>query len=424
MNVAVIGLGYVGLPLAIRLSQIGLTVTGIDINQNKIKSLSKGIIPFAQNEPHLLEYFRKELKKGKLLFSTQFKDAKDSEIIFINVDTPIIDISPNYNSLNGAIKSVGPFLKKGSIIVIESTVSPNTTKNLAIPALEKSSNLKINKDFYVATIPERIRPNHIFEQLTKLSRVIGISDPKIKKPLNELYTKITKGEIDFTDLTTAETVKTVENSFRDVNIAFANEVAIACEALGVNVWDVVRFVNKSPFHYMHNPGAGVGGHCIPKDPWLLISSVKQNNMNLLRTSRSINENMPEHLYHLMEKTLKEQGININNALIAVLGFSYVENSDDVRNSPTETLIQVLNRKKVKYKIHDPIVKNLKNTKLEKVIRNSDCLVLMVGHKNYKKINFKKISKLMRNKIIIDGRNFFDKEKAQSLGFIYKGVGNV
>src|SRR3990167_3336046 len=424
MKVAVVGLGYVGLPLAIRLSQLNFDVLAIDIYSEKIEKLQNGILPFAQNEPYLNGYFQKEYKRGKISFSTTFEKIIENDLVFICVDTPIIDKTPDYHSLKQSLKSTAPNLKNGSIVIIESTISPNTSKNLVIATLRKHSNLKINQDFFVAAAPERIRPNYIFEQLTSLSRVIGVSDKKIVSKLKDIYSQITSGEINFTNLTTAETVKTVENSLRDVNIAFANEVAIACEEQGVNVWEVRKLINKSPFHNMREPGAGVGGHCIPKDPWLLASSVKKHQMRLIETARSINDNMPAHVFALAEEALRKKKIKIANANLAILGYAYVGNSDDIRNSPTESLIKILKNKRVKYEVHDPVVKKYSKTTVEEILRGSNCLVLMVSHSAYKNLDLGRVSKLISTKIIIDGRNFFDKEKITKAGFLYKGVGNV
>lgn len=421
---AVVGLGYVGLPLALRLSQSNFFVNAIDINIDKINSLKKGILPFAQNEPNLESYLKREIKRRNIKFISSFEPVQYCSYIFICVDTPVLNKKPNYTALKSAIRNVGSFLTKGSTVIIESTVAPNTTKNLVTPLLEKQSNLKVNKDFFVATVPERIRPNHIFEQLTTLSRVIGVSDKKIEAPLKKVYSQITSGEIDFTDLTTAETVKTVENSLRDVNIAFANEIAIACEEIGVNVWEVRELVNKSPFHNMLEPGAGVGGHCIPKDPWLLMSSVNKNQMKMTKCARNINSNMPSYIYELIREALKEKGKNIKNSNLAILGYSYVENSDDTRNSPTQTLIEILKNNNVEFKIHDPEVKEYSKILLYQTLEKSDCLILMVSHSQYKKLNLSKVANIMRTKIIIDGRNFINKDQVLSQGFLYKGVGNT
>lgn len=422
MKVSVVGLGYVGLPLAIRLTEIGFEVLAIDKDKQKIASLKIGYLPFAKEEPKLQEKLKKTSTSKKLDFSTTFSGISTSKIIFICVNTPVEKDKPNYSFLISALKSVSKYFKKGTIIIIESTVSPLTTKDLITPILEKESKMSVSKDFFVAVIPERIRPNYIFKQLTSLPRVIGISDKKIQPVLVKIYSKITSGGLDFVDTTTAEVVKTVENTYRDINIAFANEVALACEELGVNIWQVRELVNKSPFHDLHKPGSGVGGHCIPKDPILLTSSL-QREMPLTLTARKINDFMPNHILELTKKALKQAKKEIKTARLAILGYTYVENSDDTRNSPTETLVKLLERDNINFSIHDPLVRIYKKD-IDSVIRNSDCLILMVAHSAYKKLNLKRIAKLMRSKVIIDGRNLFKKVDALKIGFIYKAIGNV
>lgn len=423
MKAAVVGLGYVGLPLAIRLSQIGLTVKGIDINEDKINKLQKGLLPFAEDEPNLKSFYEKEIAKGKISFATDYKDIDKYKYIFVAVDTPVSKRVGDYKSLLGALNEIAKRLLVGQVIIIESTLAPTTTWKILIPLIEKLSKLKNNKDFYVAVVPERITPNFIFKQLTERPRTIGLSSPSIEKPLKYIYSKITVGELDFVDLTTAETVKTVENTYRDVNIAFANEVALACEELGVNVWKVVELVNKDPLKSMLMPGAGVGGHCIPKDPWLLASSVGKNNFKIVKSARKINDSMPNHVFYLISEALKQKNIDIKKCKISVLGYSYLENSDDVRNSPTQKLLNKLNKYKINHVVHDPHVKNM-NTDITDLLKNSDCLVIMSAHEDYKKLNLKNTSRLMKTKIIIDGRNFFNKEIVTKLGFLYKGIGNV
>lgn len=424
MKIAVVGLGYVGFPLTIRLSQLGHKVLGIDKDIKKINELQKGLLPFAQEEPYLESYFVKEYKRGKMIFSSNFEGISEKDLIIICVDTPIVNKTPNYTSLTNALKSAAVNIKNGAIIIVESTISPKTSENLVIPTIEKYSNSKLNKGFFVAAVPERIRPNHIFEQLTTLSRVIGLSDFKIKKILKKIYTQITSGDIDFTDLTTAETVKTVENSLRDVNIAFANEIAMACEELGVDVWKVRELVNKSPFHNMLQPGAGVGGHCIPKDPWLLVSSVKKHHLSLIVNARRINDDMPNHLALLIKTSLKEKKINFKNATVAIFGYSFLENSSDTRNSPTKALIKILNKYEIGYKVYDPLVKEYSRGSMYVTARNADILLLMVAHDKFKKLNFNTLSKIMKSKMLIDGRNFYNKNKVKEKGFEYKGVGNI
>lgn len=422
MRASVIGLGYVGLPLAIRLTQIGINVTAIDKNVSKITQLKKGILPFAQDEPYLQTYLKKYFMEIKFLDLTENYEFTD--FVFVTIDTPLKGSIPDNRYILNAIDYVSNHQKKNSIVIIESTVAPKTAENIIIPRLEKNSGMKLNKDFFLAVAPERIRPKHIFAQLTTLPRVIGVSSSTIIPKLKSLYEKITAGQIDFTDFTTAEVVKTVENSFRDVNIAFANEIALACEELKVNVWEVRDLVNKIPFHDMHKPGSGVGGHCIPKDPWLLSSSVKKHKLNLIRTARTINDDMPKHIFLLTKRAFTKNGINIKKANLAILGYSYVENSDDTRSSPTNSLVRILTNKKIKFRIYDPLVKKYADQTPEEVVKNSDAIILMVAHNDFRKLDLKKLSKVVRTKILIDGRNFFDKKKVEKLGFTYSAVGNV
>lgn len=423
MKVAVIGLGYVGLPLTLLLSSKNYNVVAIDKSIEKIEKLSKGVLPFSRKEPGIVDFFNKSKIKRNIVYATSFEKLREVNTILVSVDTPTRGKNPDYKSLKSALQSMAKNLNKKTTIIIESTLAPKTTNNLVIPIIEKYSGYKINEEFYVAVAPERIRPNYIFNQLTTLSRVIGISSPTIKNAIKKLYKEITTGDLDFVDPTTAETVKTVENTFRDVNIAFANQVAIACEELGVNVWKVRDLVNKSPFHNLHRPGSGVGGHCIPKDPWLLSSSVSNNKLSMIKDARRTNDNMPMHLFELFQQALKEENIDPKKAKVCILGYSYVEDSDDTRNSPTILLIDILKTNKINFTLHDPNVEGL-STNILKALKGANCLILTVGHKEYKDLTLKKLDSLLKNKIIIDGRNFFNKEQLEKSGFIYKGIGNV
>lgn len=421
MTLGVIGLGYVGLPLAIRLAQIGHKVIGVDVNEEKISSLHKGILPFAKEEPNLEKYFLRT--KNNIDYITYFSNLKSARVLFVCVDTPTIGRKPNYLSLLSAINSIATNLVSGQTIVLESTMAPKTTEKLIIPKIESKKH-KLNKDFFVAVAPERIRPNYIFKQMTTLPRIIGVSSPLIVPRLKKIYSKITLGEVDFTDVLTAEVAKTVENSYRDVQIAFANEIAIACEELGVNVWDVRKFVNKDPFKDIHYPGAGVGGHCIPKDSWLLASSVKKAKLNLIKNARSINDAMPRHMFELIMDSLKQKKILPRRAKIIILGYSFVRDSDDTRNSPTQMLVEIFKENKISFKVHDPFVKEYSDFTVEQLIKGYDCIAVMVDHSPYKKLRMDEIARKLRTKILIDGRNLFDKKKSEELGFLYQGVGNV
>lgn len=425
--VSVIGLGYVGLPLLLILRDLGFKATGIDKNKNKVRNLNRGRTDFLKNSPKVSKLLAKNLKKKNFHITDEFSDVKNCDFIFITVDTPVKNNKlPDQTNITNAAIDIGRNLQKGTVVVIESTISPGTTKNLVIPTIEKFSKLKADSDFYVVVCSERIRPNQdAFTDMKQLPRVLGVSTPDIIPVVRGLYNLITKGEIDVVDTVTAEVVKTAENALRDVKIAFANEIALICENVDTSVLKVRELINKRYGREdMLMPGAGVGGHCLPKDPWLLLASANGSQFNLIPAARKVNESMPNHVVKLLTEALAIKNIDPNNALIAILGFSYIENCEDQRNSPSEILIGLLKAKKIKFKVHDPYINGRSVASINKIIAGSDCLILMVTHDEYKKLNLALLSKVMRQKIIIDGRNFFDKQEAQENGFIYKGIGNT
>lgn len=225
---------------------------------------------------------------------------------------------------------------------------------------------------------------------------------------------------------TAELVKTVENAYRDVQIAFANEVALIAEAVGADVWRVRELVNKVPERHMHLPGAGVGGHCIPKDPWLLAWSVRDRGeaLRLIPAARTINDAMPLHMAGLLRQALSEAGLSLAGARIAVLGYAYLEDSDDTRNSPSEALVHVLQDAGAEVVIHDPWVEEYRGDLLERV-QGCDALVVMVGHRQYQEMDLAEIAQMVRRKVLVDGRGVFRNHASLADGWIYKcvGVGN-
>jgi UDP-N-acetyl-D-mannosaminuronic acid dehydrogenase len=240
----------------------------------------------------------------------------------------------------------------------------------------------------------------------------------------ELYRYIVRADLDATDCLTAELVKAVENTYRDVQIAFANEVALLCENVGADVWEVRQLVNKSPHRDMHLPGPGVGGHCIPKDPWLLIHGTGDGfEARLIPTARAINDSMPLHMVELVEGALREAGKGVRGARIAVLGYAYKENTDDARNSPTIPLVERLEGLGAEVAVHDPYVRGY-NEDLEEVAAGSDCVVVMAAHDQYRELKLENLKTRLRMPVLVDGRNVFGMSKAREAGFIYKGVGNV
>ena len=265
------------------------------------------------------------------------------DIFTINVETPVDEQHrPNYGALEAACRSIGAVLKRGALVIVESTVAPGTTERTVRPLLEKASGLKAHVDFYLGACPERVMPGKLLSNLRDVSRVCGGGTPETAALMLKLYRHVVNASLDATDTLTAELVKTTENAYRDVQIAFANEVALICESCGADVWQVRELVNKSPGRSMHLPGAGVGGHCIPKDPWLLAHAAQGDvPLRVIPAGRATNEAMPLHTLALLKEGLAAAGSALAGARVVVLGFSYLEESDDSRNSPSEVLVDRL-----------------------------------------------------------------------------------
>lgn len=436
MNIAVCGLGYVGLPVALLFANAGYNVTGVDLNEEKIEKINKGKVTIEGKEPGLKELMAEVYKKGNFTATSDPSVYGDMDIILVAVETPVEDNhEPAYKALKSALQDIGENMKKGALVIIESTIAPGTMENVVKPALEEASGLKVNKGFLLANCPERLMPGHLLENIQNYNRVVGGMNKEATKIAKELYSHIVKGEIEETSCITAEIVKSGENAYRDVQIAFANELALLCEAMGANVWEARRLINNckkvgetrtEALRNVHFPGAGVGGHCIPKDSWLLVYGAKGLiEPKIMPLAREINNFMPYHMFKLLETAFKEIGKDLEGAQVAVLGYAYDGNSDDTRNTPTDSLMEKIKASGAEYILHDSYVKDYKEP-LEDVLKGAQAIVLMTAHDQYKKINLKKLRTLMKKTkpIIIDGRNIFDKEKAEKLGFVYKGIGNI
>jgi UDP-N-acetyl-D-mannosaminuronic acid dehydrogenase len=334
-------------------------------------------------------------------------------VILIDVETPVNDEHiPEYQALRSALKSLSAVLKEGALVVIESTIMPGTMKNVVLPILEENTGRKCGQGFYLGNCPERVMPGKLLKNLKEMSRVLGGDSKETAAAMRALYSNIVQADLDEANWITAELVKTVENTYRDVQIAFANETALICEALGADAWRVRELVRKSPGREMLLPGAGVGGHCIPKDPWLLASSVKGLGVDvrLIPAARAINSGMPAHMLTLLQERLKK----LEGKRILVLGYAYLENSDDTRDAPSQHFIKGLISAGAEYIVHDPFVKEHMGDLYEKAL-GCDAAVLMTAHSEYKDIDFKRLKEAMGHNLLVDGRNLWNKENAIDAG---------
>jgi UDP-N-acetyl-D-mannosaminuronic acid dehydrogenase len=268
-------------------------------------------------------------------------------------------------------------------------------------------------------------PGRLLYNLSHYDRVLGTSDRRTAERAARIYSKLTKGKVHATDLTTAEIVKTAENAYRDVQIAFANEVALISEKLGADAFEVRRLVNTCPFRDMHLPGAGVGGHCLPKDPWLLVFGGREAGPKLIPAARAVNDSMPFHVLDLASGALESAGKRLEDAVIAVMGASFLQDSGDARNSPTVPVVESLKSSK-SLRIHDPHLEEIAGLKttsnIREALEGADLAVFMVSHKEYARITPALLKRLMMTPVVVDGRNIFSAEKMSKAGIVYRGVG--
>jgi UDP-N-acetyl-D-mannosaminuronic acid dehydrogenase len=443
-NIVVIGMGYVGIPMAVLLSDVDdFYVTGIQRRSQrsgwKIDWLNQGKNPFEGEEPGLDELIAKVVKNGKFKVTDNYKAVDNADFVLIDVQTPVdLDSKvPMYESLKEVTKLIAPRLKKGATVIIESTVAPGTTDNIVSKILEDESGLKRGEEFYLVFSFERVMPGKLLEYITDMERVIGGGCKEANEKAKFLYGKVVKKEIQVTDTLTAELTKCIENAYRDVNIAFANEMALICEDFNRNIFEIISLINRRHDRMMHYPGSGVGGHCLTKDPHLLVYGHRtytdhKFNSDILLKARDLNDYMPRHMVELMEDVFRESRKLVDNIRIVLLGVSYKANTDDTRNTPTENIINVLQSRyhshNITYIAHDPYVieRDYKITELtddfDKAVTGADVLMFATNHKEYYEIDLDDLKNKVRTPIIIDGRNIFDKKLVEQKGFIYRKVG--
>ncbi len=437
----VIGMGYVGIPAAGLLADVdGYDVTGLQRRSKrsgwKIEALNSGKSPFEGDEPGLAELIAKVVAKGTFRVTDDVEILSDADVILIDVQTPTDPQHvPQYLSLREVSANIGKRIKKGTLVVVESTVAPGTTENVVQKIIEEESGFKGGEDFDLAFSYERVMPGKLIHNIVNLPRIIGGVTPKGAERALEIYSNICKAPVRTTDVLTAEISKTIENAYRDVNIAFANEMALVCESMGVNVFDVIAFVNELPSRMMHVPGAGVGGHCLPKDPWLLRHGLYEYGSwklepEIISLSRRINDQMPIHMAYLVENALNAKGRDIQGSIVTVLGAAYLENADDTRNTPAAALVGALIAKGANVRIHDPFVTTWEfgphdiSQDFEASVAGADCIVLVTKHNEYRSIDFDKIGNIMRTKALVDGRNLFDQKVIEKKGFEYRAIGKA
>lgn len=420
-TVAVVGLGYVGLPLALLARERNFKVIGIDIDGRKRQQIQSGSVP------DIHKHYGEELRKNPLEVHGTFGKIAESDIVVICVPTPVDkNHEPDLEPVKSACESVSEYMHPNQLIILESTVNPGTAEEVLIPIMEKNSGLVAGKDFGVAHCPERINPGDPNWSVEKIPRVVGATTPAALAEAADFYRSILSAPVkEMATIREAEAVKMVENCFRDVNIAFVNELAMSFTKLGIDVINVLDGANTKPFSFMrHEPGCGVGGHCIPVDPYYLIRYARKNGFShdFLSLARSINNQMPVFAIGLLREELHKKGRRIGSSKIALLGLSYKSDVSDLRESPALEIRERLLKEGAEVRTFDPFSLELSTAKsIREALADADAAFIATAHKEFREL---KPSEFKKNKvgIVIDGRNCLPKESFIASGIAYRGIG--
>ena len=392
-DLGVIGLGYVGLPLAVESSNSGLKVLGYDNNSEKVNNLLKGSSPIEDISNTNLE---EALEKG-LTITDSPEELKDCEHIVISVPTPLTDYQPDLSYVKAAAQTIAKIISKEQIIILESTTYPGTTLEVLIPEIESITDLKAGKDFYVGYSPERIDPGNETWNFKNTPKVISGIDEKSTKKIKNFYERIIDEVVQVSGTKEAEMVKLLENTYRHVNIAFINELAILCNMLDIDIWEVVEAAKTKPFGFeSFRPGPGVGGHCIPIDPNYLSFKTREigKPVRFVELAQEINNTMPSYIVNRILEMMNSLQKPMNNSNILILGVAYKKDISDTRESPSINIIANLNSKGVNVSYYDPFVISLNApAKKEEDIKNFnkyDLILFHTAHTEFSKINFAEI----------------------------------
>lgn len=450
-KIGVIGMGYVGIPAAALFADASCFdhVFGFQRASSssgyKIDMLNRGESPLKGEEPGLEDLLKKVTKAGKFTCTSDFSKISELDAVTLAIQTPFEDpksLSPDFSALIEGITNVGKNLRKGMLVVLESTITPGTTVGMAREILEKESGLVAGEDFALAHAPERVMVGRLLQNIREHDRIVGGIDDVCTKRAVELYTPVlTKGKVIPMTATAAEVTKTAENTFRDLQIAAVNQLALYCEAMGINVYDVRAGVaslkGEGITRAILYPGAGVGGHCLTKDTYHLERGVTlgtepldypEDAESIYVLARRVNDFMPKHMFNLTVKALERVGKKPKGIKIAMLGWAFLNDSDDARNPPSELYRDLALAAGCEVKVHDPHVLHYPgleiHANIDEVLTGADVVVVFTGHKQYFGLTPAEIKQKMGKKqpLVIDGRNVVDPDKFINAGFVYKGIG--
>ena len=450
-TVGVVGMGYVGIPAAALFADAPEFDSVVGFQRDsassgyKVAMLNRGESPLKGEEPGLEELLRKVTDAGKFRCTSDFSEIAGCDAVTLAIQTPFLDpkdLIPDFSALIEGLRNVGRYIAEGTLVVLESTVTPGTTAGMAREILEAESGLTAGKEFCLAHAPERVMVGRLLRNIREHDRIVGGIDDVSTARAVELYRPVlTTGKIIPMTATAAEVTKTAENAFRDLQIAAANQLALHCEAIGVNVYDVRAGIDSLKGEGITRailwPGAGVGGHCLTKDSWHLERGAQvlggdlwypHGEKSIFGVARAINEFMPRHMVHLTLEGLKRAGKEPGGATVALLGWAFIQNSDDTRNTPAEPYLAAMEETGAVVRIHDPYVSEYPGIEISQdlveTLTGVDAVVIFTAHRHYFALDpawMKKISG-EEHPVIVDGRNVVDPDLFIQAGFVYKGIG--
>ncbi len=450
-NIGVVGMGYVGIPAAVLFADAPEFESVIGFQRDspssgyKIGMLNRGESPLKGEEPGLEDLLGKVVGAGKFRCTSDFSEVAACDAVTLAIQTPFLDpkdLIPDFSALTEGLRAVGRHLSEGTLVVLESTVTPGTTERMAREILEGESGLVAGEDFALAHAPERVMVGRLLKNIREHDRIVGGIDDISTARAVELYRPVlTTGTIIPMSATAAEVTKTAENAFRDLQIAAANQLALHCEAMGVNVYDVRAGIDSLKGEGITRailwPGAGVGGHCLTKDSWHLERGAQvlggdlwypHGEESIFGVARKINEFMPQHMVHLTVEGLGRAGKSPEGANVALLGWAFIQNSDDTRNTPAEPYLAAMEEAGATVRVHDPFVDNYPGIEvshdLDATLAGADAVVIFTGHHHYLALDPARVKELSgrEHPVIVDGRNVVDPDAFIRAGFIYKGIG--
>ena len=431
LMVCIVGIGRIGLPTALSFATAGLQTIGVDINEKLVDSINTGNFPL-KDEPGYEDIFNSVVKNGNFSATTNINEAiLKSDLILLSLPTPMDENNiPTYSALESVGKQLSKSLQPNSLVVVESTIEPSFIENIMIKRIEENSRLQVRKNFTIGVCPENANPGEILHDFTSLPRLVGGIDEQTTKIIALIYDFVFSVElVTMPDCKTANAVKLTTNVFRDVNIAFVNELSLMFEKLGIDTLKVLDAAKRKYNFQIHYPGAGVGGPCLPINSYQFLNTAKRIGLelNIIKHGRMINEKMPDHVINLTLDGLKQCNKPIKDSTILILGVSYKPDVKDIQLSPAEIIINKLKALGAKIKIYDPYYKNNQifgidvERNIQDILSDVDASIIVTAHKEFQEINPKIFTK-MKTPILIDSRGIIDISSANNVGLVFRGLG--